>query len=155
MYTVNALVVLLALAMNLQGNISPVIGDLEVRLLLETKDSQPWAQIRNVGRSAKLVCIRGVAYSTPNRGGGGGLMSHACIDEKAYGVVLPNESYVVRLPGTFILGSDATLSVDVTVLTRPFHARSKSMESDRSTVTWRGTVEEALEAFRRVTGIEQ
>jgi hypothetical protein len=155
MLTINALIVLLALTTNLQDTISPVVGDLEVRLLLETKDSPPWAQIRNIGRSAKLVCVRGVAYSTRNRGGGGGLMSHACVDEKAYAVFLPNESYVVRLPGTFILGSDARLSVDVIVLTRPFHARSKSTEPDRSTVIWSGTVEEALETFRRVAGVEQ
>jgi hypothetical protein len=155
MWTVNTLIVLLALITNLQDSISPVTRDLELRLLLETRDSQPWAQIRNVGRSAKLVCVDGVAYSTPNRGGGGGFMSHACIDERAYGVVLPNESYVVRLPGPITLGSDAKLSIDVIVLTRPFHARSKLTESDRSTVTWRGTVEEALEAFRRVTSIKQ
>jgi hypothetical protein len=146
--------VLLPLATDIQGSSSPDVRELEAHVMLETKESEPWARIRNASRRAKLVCVSSVFYTTTRGGGGAGPMSHACTHETAFSVVLANESHVLRLPGTFILDREAPFSVGITVVTRPFRTSVKSTDSASAVVTWRGTVEEAVEAFRRVTGVE-
>ena len=138
-----------------QASAERVVSELEAQLLLAEGDLQPWVRIRNVGKNATLVCVRGVSWSAKYTGGGGGLMSHACTDESAFAIVLPNESHVARLPATFVSEPNVTLSVDIILAVRPFGGRPNLDNSSRVVVTWRGTEKDAQDAFRRLISIEQ